>query len=91
VGTCFLSSYREKAQQLMWPIADPDRALQVLRRKPEILDALRFIHSTAWPFMFGKSADDLQQAAAVRLTLWGARLGRPGCERGQSLSELFIL
>ncbi len=35
------------------------------RRKTEILDALRFIHSTAWPFMFGKPADDLQQAAAV--------------------------
>lgn len=44
-----LSSYREK----------------VLRRKPEILDALRFIHSTAWPLMFGKTADDLQQAAAA--------------------------
>ncbi len=44
-----LLSYREK----------------VPRRKPEILDALRFIHSTAWPHMFGKPADDLQQAAAV--------------------------
>ena len=44
-----LLSYREK----------------VLRRKPEVLDILRFIHSTAWPYMFGKSADDLQQAAAV--------------------------
>mmetsp|Transcript_13738 Transcript_13738/g.29539 ORF Transcript_13738/g.29539 Transcript_13738/m.29539 type:complete len:197 (+) Transcript_13738:184-774(+) len=42
-----LLSYREK----------------LLRRKPEILDMLRFIHSTAWPYMFGKQADDLQQAA----------------------------
>ena len=25
----------------------------------------RFIYSTAWPHMFGKPADDLQQAAAV--------------------------
>lgn len=52
VGTRYLelSSYREK----------------VLRRKPEILEILRFIHNTAWPYMFGKSADDLQQAAAVR-------------------------
>ncbi|GAX80659.1 hypothetical protein CEUSTIGMA_g8094.t1 [Chlamydomonas eustigma] len=38
---------------------------KVPRRKPEVLDALRFIHSTAWPHMFGKTADDLQQAAAA--------------------------
>ena len=44
-----LLSYREKT----------------LRRKPEILDILRFIHSTAWPYLFGKNADDLQQAAAA--------------------------
>lgn len=44
-----LLSYREK----------------LVRRKPEILDILRYIHSTAWPYMFGKNADDLQQAAAV--------------------------
>lgn len=44
-----LLSYREKT----------------LKRKPEVLDVLRFIHSTAWPYMFGKNADDLQQAAAV--------------------------
>lgn len=45
-----LLSYREK----------------LLRRKPECLDILRFIHSTVWPYLFGKNADDLQQAAAVR-------------------------
>lgn len=44
-----LLSYREKT----------------LKRKPEVLDVLRFIHSTAWPYMFGKNADDLQQAAAA--------------------------
>ncbi|MEW5298598.1 MAG: hypothetical protein WDW38_000673 [Sanguina aurantia] len=44
-----LLSYREK----------------LVRRKPEILDMLRYIHSTAWPYMFGKNADDLQQAAAA--------------------------
>lgn len=44
-----LLSYREKA----------------VKRKPEILDMLRWIHSTAWPYLFGKSADDLQQGAAV--------------------------
>mmetsp|Transcript_25616 Transcript_25616/g.65011 ORF Transcript_25616/g.65011 Transcript_25616/m.65011 type:complete len:202 (-) Transcript_25616:369-974(-) len=38
---------------------------RVMRRKPEVLDMLRFIHSTAWPHMFGKAADDLQQAAAA--------------------------
>lgn len=36
-----------------------------LRRKPEVLDVLRFIHSTAWPYLFGKPADDLQQANAA--------------------------
>eukprot|EP00798_Chlamydomonas_sp_ICE-L_P023018 gene23018-30211_t len=44
-----LLSYREKT----------------LRRKPEILDILRFIHGTAWSYLFGKTADDLQQAAAA--------------------------
>lgn len=36
-----------------------------IKRKPEILDILRFIHSVAWPYMFGKAADDLQQANAA--------------------------
>uniref|UniRef100_A0A383WCE3 Trafficking protein particle complex subunit n=1 Tax=Tetradesmus obliquus TaxID=3088 RepID=A0A383WCE3_TETOB len=44
-----LLSYREKAT----------------RRKPEILDMLKHIHSAAWPYMFGKTADDLQQANAA--------------------------
>lgn len=43
-----LCSYREKQ----------------LRRRPEALDALRFVHSVAWPAMFGKTADDLQQSHA---------------------------
>jgi len=34
------------------------------KRRTEVLDALRFIHSVAWPQMFGKPADDLQQAHA---------------------------
>uniref|UniRef100_A0A6U2GSP5 Trafficking protein particle complex subunit n=1 Tax=Chlamydomonas euryale TaxID=1486919 RepID=A0A6U2GSP5_9CHLO len=38
---------------------------RVPRRRTEILDALRFIHSVAWPHLFGKTADDLQQAAAA--------------------------
>lgn len=36
-----------------------------LKRKPEVLDILKFIHSVAWPYMFGKTADDLQQANAA--------------------------
>ena len=46
--TMELLSYREKAP----------------RRKTELLDALKFVHSVAWPHMFGRPADDLQQAAA---------------------------
>jgi trafficking protein particle complex subunit 5 len=38
---------------------------KTVRRKPEVLDVLRFIHSNAWPYLFGKAADDLQQANAV--------------------------
>lgn len=37
-----------------------------LKRKPEVLDMLKFIHSTAWPYLFGKAADNLQQANEVR-------------------------
>lgn len=44
-----LLSYREK----------------VLRRKTDVLDILRFIHGPAWQYLFGKTADDLQQAASV--------------------------
>jgi hypothetical protein len=32
------------------------------RRRAEPLDALKFVHSVAWPALFGKPADDLQQA-----------------------------
>lgn len=46
--TIELLSYREKAP----------------KRKTEVLDILKFIHSVAWPHMFGRPADDLQQAAA---------------------------
>ncbi|PNH10708.1 Trafficking protein particle complex subunit 5 [Tetrabaena socialis] len=42
-----LLSYREK----------------VLRRKTDVLDVLRLIHGPAWQYLFGKTADDLQQAA----------------------------
>mmetsp|Transcript_2813 Transcript_2813/g.4425 ORF Transcript_2813/g.4425 Transcript_2813/m.4425 type:complete len:202 (-) Transcript_2813:152-757(-) len=38
---------------------------KTLRRRTEILDILKFIHSTVWPAFFGKNADDLQQAAAA--------------------------
>ncbi len=34
------------------------------RRKTEVLDMLKFIHSTAWPALFGKTADELQQSNA---------------------------
>jgi hypothetical protein len=30
-----------------------------------VLDILKYIHSTAWPYMFGKKADDLQAANAA--------------------------
>jgi hypothetical protein len=33
---------------------------------PQILDILRWVHSVAWPAVFGKNADDLQQAREVR-------------------------
>lgn len=36
-----------------------------MRRNVEILDILKYIHSVAWPYMFGKKADDLQQANAA--------------------------
>lgn len=51
VGTRILEllSYREKQ----------------MKRKPEVLDILKHIHSVAWPYMFGKTADDLQQANAA--------------------------
>jgi len=35
------------------------------RRHAEPLDALKFVHSVAWPALFGKPADDLQQAHAA--------------------------
>jgi hypothetical protein len=35
------------------------------RRRAEPLDALKFVHSVAWPALFGKPADDLQQAHAA--------------------------
>lgn len=35
------------------------------RRRPELLEALKHIHSAAWPYLFGKPADDLQQAHAA--------------------------
>ena len=44
---------------------------KVVRRKPEVLDVLRFIHSSAWPYLFGKVADELQQANAVRANVAG--------------------
>lgn len=37
--------------------------LYVLR--VQVLDMLRFIQATAWPYLFGKSAEELQQGAAV--------------------------
>lgn len=36
-----------------------------MRRSVEVLDILKYIHSVAWPYMFGKKADDLQQANAA--------------------------
>ena len=39
---------------------------KVPKRKQRVIDILRFIHSTLWPYMFGKTADSLEQANAVR-------------------------
>lgn len=36
-----------------------------MRRKTDNLDILKHLHSVAWPYMFGKPADDLQQANAA--------------------------
>lgn len=36
-----------------------------VRRHLEAVDILKYIHSVAWPYMFGKKADDLQQANAA--------------------------
>lgn len=38
---------------------------RTMRRNLEVLDILKYIHSVAWPYMFGKKADDLQQANAA--------------------------
>ncbi|GMH35375.1 hypothetical protein BSKO_03243 [Bryopsis sp. KO-2023] len=38
---------------------------KVPRRKCHIIDILKFIHSTVWPYMFGKTADSLEQANAA--------------------------
>lgn len=38
---------------------------KIPRRKCHIIDILKFIHSTVWPYMFGKTADSLEQANAV--------------------------
>jgi hypothetical protein len=35
------------------------------RRRPDPLDALKFVHSVAWPALFGRPAADLQQAHAA--------------------------
>jgi hypothetical protein len=43
----------------------PIHPARQIKRKPEVLDALKFIHSTAWPALWGKAADDLQQANAA--------------------------
>lgn len=32
----------------------------------QVLDMLRFIQGSVWPYLFGKSAEELQQGAAVR-------------------------
>lgn len=39
------------------------------RRKCHIVDILKFVHSTVWPYMFGKTADSLEQAKAVSCLL----------------------
>jgi hypothetical protein len=36
-----------------------------MKRKPEVLDILKHIHSVAWPYMWGKTADALEQAHAA--------------------------
>ncbi|KAF8072777.1 trappc5 [Scenedesmus sp. PABB004] len=35
------------------------------RRRTDVLDVLKHIHSVAWPALFGKPADDLQAANAA--------------------------
>jgi hypothetical protein len=47
------------------PHPSPTPPPRQIKRKPEVLDVLKFIHSAAWPFMFGKAANDLQQANAA--------------------------
>ncbi|CAD7699517.1 unnamed protein product [Ostreobium quekettii] len=44
-----LLTYREKAP----------------KRKTRLLDLLKFVHTTVWPYMFGKTADSLEQANAA--------------------------
>lgn len=45
---------------------------KIPKRKLRILDILRFIHSTLWPHLFGKTADSLEQANAVYIQLMNA-------------------
>jgi hypothetical protein len=55
-----------------------------------VLDILKFIHSTAWPALFGKAADDLQQANAAddeyMISDHDLLVGRLACSRMECTS-----
>ena len=36
------------------------------KREIKVLDALKFVHSTVWKYLFGRQARDLEQSNAVR-------------------------
>lgn len=42
------------------------------KREIKLLDALKFVHSTVWKYLFGRQARDLEQSNAVRPHLWCA-------------------
>lgn len=48
------------------------------RRDLKLLDALRFVHTTLWRYLFGRPAKDLEQSNNVRAgaRVWLARLPR---------------
>lgn len=40
------------------------------RRETRLLDMLRFVHSTVWKYMFGRTASDLEQSNTVCFVLF---------------------
>lgn len=61
-----------------------ERLLEVLatreragRREARLLDALKFVHTTLWRYMFGRQARDLEQSNTVRRALLGGPFPAP--------------